>query len=131
MNKQVNGSQLTVVWHVDDLKISQKDQSVVEDFIKELNGVYGKERELTANIGNVHHYLGMTFDYSRSGCVTITMFDYIQQILNELDPTDQDFQGTALTPATANIFCNNNIMTFVIRIPFSLCTTRITIPIKI
>ena len=66
---------------------------------------------MTANIGNVHHYLCMTFDYSRSGCVSITMFDYIQQILNELDPTHHNFRGTALTPTTTNIFCNDNIDT--------------------
>ena len=32
-NKMVNGKQLTVVWHVDDLKISHVDTSVTDHFI--------------------------------------------------------------------------------------------------
>ena len=28
-NKIVNGSQCTIVWHVDDLKVSHKDEAVV------------------------------------------------------------------------------------------------------
>ena len=31
-NKIVNGSQCTIVWHVDDLKVSHKDEGVVTYF---------------------------------------------------------------------------------------------------
>lgn len=31
-NKMINGKQFTVLWHVDDLKISLKDKKVVTDF---------------------------------------------------------------------------------------------------
>ena len=33
-NKMVNGKQLTVTWHMDDLKVSHVEEKVVEDFIK-------------------------------------------------------------------------------------------------
>ncbi len=33
-NKTVNGNQLTVSWHVDDLKISHKDSKVVDEFLQ-------------------------------------------------------------------------------------------------
>ena len=40
--KIVNGKQCTVVWHVDDLKISHVEKSVVEDVVKNLEATYGE-----------------------------------------------------------------------------------------
>ena len=42
-NKMVNGSQMTVTWHVDDLKISHKDEEELTKFILKLNGIYGNK----------------------------------------------------------------------------------------
>ncbi|KAL7523863.1 hypothetical protein ACHAWF_000703 [Thalassiosira exigua] len=39
-NKTVSGSQLTVIWHSDDLKTSHKNPKVVTKFISYLNGIY-------------------------------------------------------------------------------------------
>ena len=33
-NKMVNGKQLTITWHVDDLKVSHVDSKVVDGFIE-------------------------------------------------------------------------------------------------
>ena len=111
MNKIDNGKQLIVVWHVNDLKILHKEQAVVETFIADLNSVYGTKEELPVNIGNVHNYLSITIDYNKKGKVIITMFDYIKQILNKVDWSNNDFSRTALTPATANISRNYGIDT--------------------
>ena len=35
-NKMVNGKQLTVCWHVDDLKASHEDSEVIDEFMKRL-----------------------------------------------------------------------------------------------
>ena len=35
-NKIVNGEQITVQFHVADLKVSHKEQAVLEDFLKDL-----------------------------------------------------------------------------------------------
>ena len=35
-NKIVNGSQCTVVWHINDLKVSHKDEAVTAYFAQEL-----------------------------------------------------------------------------------------------
>ena len=40
-NKMVNGEQITVQFHVDDLKVSHKEQSVLEDFLKDLRDEFG------------------------------------------------------------------------------------------
>ena len=52
-NKTINGSQCTVVWNVDDLKISHIDKKVVEDIIGLLNEKFGKESLLTTTRGKV------------------------------------------------------------------------------
>lgn len=43
VNKVMNGTQLTVAWHVNDLKVSRKQLSVLEAFTKQLNDAFGKE----------------------------------------------------------------------------------------
>ena len=40
-NKIINDSQMTVTWHVDDLKISHKDIREVTKFIKHFGAIYG------------------------------------------------------------------------------------------
>ena len=63
-NKMVNGVQTTVQFHVDNLKLSHKDQSVLDDFLKDLQDEFGQEDEMTENKELVHEYLGITIDYS-------------------------------------------------------------------
>ena len=53
-NKMVNDEQITVQFHVDDLKVSHKEQSVLDDFLKDLRDEFGQEDELTENKGLVH-----------------------------------------------------------------------------
>jgi hypothetical protein len=58
----INGKQCTILWHVDDLKISHVDKEVVEYILRMLNERYGKEVPLTVTRGKVHEYLGIVFD---------------------------------------------------------------------
>jgi hypothetical protein len=100
-NKMVDGKQCTVVWHVDDLKISHVDPNVVESLLDLLNDEYGKINPLVTTHGKVHEYLRMTLDYSDDGKVKIIMKDYIKKMLDEL-PDDMD--GEAGTPASLHLF---------------------------
>ena len=47
VNKMVNGKQCTIVWHVDDLKVSHVDPEVVGDVLDQINQEYGKEAPIT------------------------------------------------------------------------------------
>ena len=78
-NKHVNGKQLTVTWHVDNLKISNVDASVVDNVIRMLNEEFGKESNMNISRGKVHDYLGMTLDYSDPGKIIIYMAYYIRE----------------------------------------------------
>ena len=82
-NKIINGHQFTIVWHVDDLKLSHKDPKVVDEMIRYLKGLYEilpngevKEMESQRIPGKpmkLLNYLGMKFDYSQSEKVAISM----------------------------------------------------------
>jgi hypothetical protein len=100
-NKMVDGMQCTVLWHVDDLKISHVDGNVNEAVLDKLNSWYGKETALTVTRGDIHEYLGMTIDYGTKGQVKIRMEDYVESMLEDV-PTDMD--GTATTPAALHLF---------------------------
>ena len=62
VNKDIDGSQCTIGWHVDDIKVSHKNQQVVNKILEAMNAEYGKETPLTITHGPVHEYLGMKID---------------------------------------------------------------------
>ena len=68
---------MTVVWHVDDLKVSHMDATEVEKFVQQMEETFGQETPLTVSRGQVHDYLGMTFDFHTKGEVQISMEHYI------------------------------------------------------
>ena len=104
-NKMVNGNQLTVQFHVDNLKESHLDPEVLKEFANQLRKEFGKEHELRKNIGNLHDYLGITIDYSIKGKVVFTMFDYLEDIIVEC-PDDLK-KATLIFPANDNLFKPN------------------------
>ena len=106
MNKIVNGEQLTTVWHVENCKISHKDKAVVSDTIRKLEERFGKESSITVTRGPVHDYLGMTIDYSTKGEVKFYMYNYLEQVLSEVDHSLMCGSSTSL--ATRNIFTVND-----------------------
>ena len=106
MNKNINGKQCMVRWHVDDLKISHVDDPVVEGLVSALNDKYGKEAPLSMTHGKVHDYLGMTIDYSMPGKVTFSMPDYVEGLIHEMP--DELLSGQANTPAANHLFDVND-----------------------
>jgi hypothetical protein len=96
MNKQINGQQCTILWHVDDIKVSHMDPDVVTTVLAMINEEYGKELPLTVTRGVMHDYLRMTIDFSHKGQVRFTMFDYIANMLKALPDV---MKGESATPA--------------------------------
>ena len=80
-NKMVNGEQITVQFDVDDLKVSNKKQTVLEDFLKDLRDKFGQKYELTENKGLVYEYLSITIDYSIPRKGVFIMFNYLEDII--------------------------------------------------
>ena len=100
-NKTINGKQCTIVWHVDDLKISHVDSNVVDEVIASLKEEYGKVGEMTVRRGKIHDYLGMKLDFSKPKQFVVDMEDMIDEILSDVP---EDMGGVATTPAADHLF---------------------------
>jgi len=71
-NKTINGKQCTIIWHVDNLKISHMKKRVVNHVIDKLNKRFGEYSPLSTTTGKKLDYLGMTLDYMTKGKVTFS-----------------------------------------------------------
>jgi hypothetical protein len=100
-NKTINGKQFTIIFHVDDIKLSHVDPLIVTMIIKKLMKEYGKLDQLTINRGKKHEYLGMNIDFSIKGEVRITMYDYVEKLIRQLP---SDMIGTKKTTAAEYLF---------------------------
>ena len=92
-----DNSQTTLMLHVDDMKITSKNEFIIDQVIEEIEALYPG---LSKQRGRIINYLGMTFDYSISGKVKITMANYIKDVLEGC----ADIPGTTDFPAHNNLF---------------------------
>ena len=92
------GKQLTVFWHVDDLKISCVNANKVTKMIQWLESEYG---EMHGSRGKIHDYMRIWLDYSIPGEVLISMEEYLTGVLDDLP---EEITETPDTPATSNLF---------------------------
>ena len=98
-NAQIKGSQCTIVWYVDDNKISHKDQTVVNDIIQCIEAKFGP---MTKTQGDDHEFLGMKLHFNRvDKTVKILMQTYIDEAIHQ---SQLDVRRAAATPATKSLF---------------------------
>ena len=83
VNKKVDGKQLTMAWHVDDLKVSHEKEEVLDEFTGMIKKEFGQDTPLSVSRGPVQEYLGMTLDFSESGRVVLKMSNYVKNMLND------------------------------------------------
>ena len=75
-NRMVDGSQHTILFHVDDIKCSHKNKEVNDEFARWLEKEYGKFGNVKSHRGRTHDYLGMKLDFSTEGQVIIDTVSY-------------------------------------------------------
>ena len=98
-NAQINGSQCTIVWYVNDNKISHKDPSVVNDMIQRIEAKFGP---MTKTQGDKHEFLGMKLRFDcQDKTVMILMQTYIDEAIHQ---SQLDVRRAAATPATKSLF---------------------------
>ena len=97
-----DGSQSTIVIHVDDLMLSVKHEKNME---KELGYLKEKFGEITIHRGQVLNYLGMVFDFSALNKVKINMDGFVNELL---DDCAERFPGECETPAKKDLFVVGN-----------------------
>ncbi len=98
-NKVVNGTQMTIRWHVDDLMISHLSQDKIMKIVQGIKDINGEN--IAETVGTVHDYLGMTFDYSFTKEVRINMWDYLRKVIKEFP---EEITGVCATPASDHLF---------------------------
>jgi hypothetical protein len=59
---------------------------------------------MTVRRGRVHKYLGMTLDYTIHGQVNISMFDYVNEIINAFNKAEPKGGGTKSSAAPDDLF---------------------------
>ena len=87
VNKNMNGSQCTVAWSVDNNKVSHMDSSVVTDILNLIQSKFGK---LSITSGAKHEYLGMNIELG----VKQLEINMKQQILEAIEIFGEDLTGT-------------------------------------
>ena len=65
--------------------------------------MYGSHGKVTTTRGDIHDYLGMTFDFSQKGKVMIDMIAYMEAMVDDF-PTEFKPSETATSPAAEDLF---------------------------
>jgi hypothetical protein len=98
-NKIVNGTQMTVVFHVDDLKVSHMSDLELTKMVIWLAKKYGEK--IVIHRGDVHDYLGMDLDYSEKGVVKLSMIKQLEKVFADFP---EDVGKASSTPASDHLF---------------------------
>lgn len=101
-NKMIDGHQLTICWHVDDLLLGHVNKQVVSRFLTWLSNRYDTpDKKLTATRGPIHNYLGMKIDFSKRDTVQFDMIPYIDKIIGDFP---ERITGHTSSPAADHLF---------------------------
>ena len=93
-NKMINGEQCTVVWYVDDNKVSHKDPRVVDEIIELMKGHFG---ELTVTRGNKHRFLGMNITINKNRHIEVEMKEQLENVIKSFNLADGNMVTEVVT----------------------------------
>ena len=77
-NAEIEGSQCTVCWYVDDNKISHMKSTVVDKVIAKIEEQFGK---MSQKRGSTHEFLGMVLEYKEQK-FTVSMEKHVQKAID-------------------------------------------------
>ena len=86
-NKEIDGHQCTIVWYVDDNKVSHKDKNVVDDVIDLIEKHFGK---LSVSRGEDHTFLGMNIKIRKDKKIEIEMKDQLRETIKMFTDFEND-----------------------------------------
>jgi hypothetical protein len=79
VNMETEGKQCTILWYVDDNKISHVDKEVVLRIIKAIEDRFGK---MVVTRGDHHIFWGMEIRFPGNGTVKTRMRDHLQESID-------------------------------------------------
>ena len=99
MRKVKEEKQIMLIWHVDYLMMSCEDNFELTKFSCYLANIYGPK--IAMHLGNKHDYLGMDFKFMDNRSLEVSMFHYLDGIIDEFPEL---ITGKAATPAADHLF---------------------------
>ena len=97
-NSMIDSKQCTIVWYVDDNKISHVDPNVVTNVIQKIEGKFGK---MSNTRGKEHEFIGMNLKFTDDRKVKVSMKKHVLKAINSFH---DDITRDASTPATSYLF---------------------------
>ena len=101
-NMDIDGKQCTIVWYVDDNKVSHQDPKVVTRIITEIEKHFG---ELKKTRGAEHNFLGMNIKLRKDKKIEIAMK---QQIQDAIESLGEDIEGEVSSPSAKHLMSVND-----------------------
>jgi hypothetical protein len=103
-NKMIDGHQITICWHTDDLLIGHKNHDVVTCFTRWRQQRYETpDKPLKATRGPIQDYLGMNINFATLGSVSFDMIHYITKVITDFP---ERITGVASSPAADHLLKN-------------------------
>jgi Endomembrane protein 70 len=96
-NKIVDNSLRTVVWHVDDLKLSHANEKVLDSEVRWLESLYGP---LIGAKNSCHTYLGIDMCF-KDKKLQLSMVGYLHEIVEEFS---YEIAGKVAAPVAPHLF---------------------------
>ena len=111
-NRNIDDREMTVVLFVDDLKASFHSEEGLNDFIRDLEKVYGKLEPVRGKVfdycgirvGKVFDYCGITMDYTTKGVCKLSAERYIGMAIEDFERENGKIKKGAKTTAQVNLF---------------------------
>jgi hypothetical protein len=97
-NTMIDGTQCTILWYVDDNKLSHMSEDVVTDVINKIKEHFG---DLVVSRGKEHTFLGMNITFRDDGSLQIEMKKYIEEAIESFG---EDVSTNVSSAATKKLF---------------------------
>mmetsp|Transcript_26947 Transcript_26947/g.39877 ORF Transcript_26947/g.39877 Transcript_26947/m.39877 type:complete len:422 (-) Transcript_26947:45-1310(-) len=97
-NKMVNGKQLTIIWYVDDCKVSHEDPEVVTKLIENLKLEFG---DLQTTCSKKHTFLNINFEITDNNTIELEMID---QLRDAIESFGEVIKCSTVTPSKQYLF---------------------------
>ena len=105
-NKIIDGKQCTIVWYVDDNKLSHIDDKVVTEVIDLTKDHFG---DLTVTRGKMHNFLGMNIHINDEKNVEIEMKKQLEEAVEAFEIAEGESVTESVTsPASRHLRESND-----------------------
>ena len=101
MNNIIDDKQCTLIWHIDNMKISHVDPVFISSVLADIDAEYGKITKMTITRGKVHKYLRMNIDYSLPSKLILYIINYIGKMIGNIP---KYMKGGSAKPAAHHLF---------------------------